>query len=656
MKDFTHKVLWEPNKEVIENSNIKKFIDYINEKEKLDIKDYFSLYEWSVNNIEKFWSLFWDFSGIIYSEKFTDVVDDLNKFPGARWFLNAKLNYAENLLRFKDDKPSFVHIKENGERREISYKELYEVVSLLHQALKKIGIKKGDRIVGYIPNIPETPISMLAGASLGAIWASCGTEVGIKGVVDRFSQIEPRVLFTVDSYSYKGKEYDNLERVKEVLKDLPSVEKVVIVPYSGKKKDVSFIKDAVYFDEFIKTESFKEIEFEQLPYEHPLFIMFSSGTTGKPKCMVQSGMGVLINHLKELILHTDLKREDVITYITSPSWMMWNWLMASLFVGSKIVLYDGNPLYPDIGRMFEIIEKEKITIFGLSATYVNYLKSTGFKAKEKYDLSSLREISQTGSPLSAEGFEYVYENIKKDLWFNSISGGTDINGCFAAGSPTLKVHAGELQARALAMKVKVYDEEGNPVYDKIGELVCEAPSPSMPLYFWGDENFKKYRATYFEFYKNKNVWRHGDYVILHSKTQGLTFFGRSDATLKIAGVRIGTSEIYNIVEEFEEIEDSLAVAKKYGEEEKLILFVKLKKGYSLNNELINKIKKELREKASPRHVPFKIIEAPDIPYTMSMKKVEIAVRNILHGMPVTNRDALINPDSLDYFYRIKDEI
>jgi len=656
MKDFTHKVLWEPNEEVIENSNIKKFIDYINEKEKLDIKDYFSLYEWSVNNIEKFWSLFWDFSGIIYSEKFTDVVDDLSKFPGARWFLNAKLNYAENLLRFKDDKPSFVHIKEDGKRREISYKELYEIVSLLHQALKKIGIRKGDRIVGYIPNIPEAPISMLAGASIGAIWASCGTEVGIKGVVDRFSQIEPKVLFTVDSYLYKGKEYDNLERVREVLKELPSVERVIIVPYSEKKKDISFIKNAVYFDEFIKTETFKEIEFEQLPYEHPLFIMFSSGTTGKPKCMVQSGMGVLINHLKELILHTDLKREDVITYITSPSWMMWNWLMASLFVGSKIVLYDGNPLYPDVGRMFEIIEKEKITVFGLSATYINYLKSTGFKPKEKYDLSSLREISQTGSPLSAEGFEYVYENIKKDLWFNSISGGTDINGCFAAGSPTLKVHAGELQARALAMKVKVYDEEGNPVYDKIGELVCEAPSPSMPLYFWRDENFKKYRATYFEFYKNKNVWRHGDYVILHSKTQGLTFFGRSDATLKIAGVRIGTSEIYNVVEEFEEIEDSLAVPKKYGEEEKLILFVKLKKGYSLDDELINKIKKELREKASPRHVPFKIKEVPDIPYTMSMKKVEIAVRNILNGMPVTNRDALINPSSLDYFYKIKDEI
>jgi acetoacetyl-CoA synthetase len=600
--------------------------------------------------------LFWDFSGIIYSEKFTDVVDDLNKFPGARWFLNAKLNYAENLLRFKDDKPSFVHIKENGERREISYKELYEVVSLLHQALKKIGIKKGDRIVGYIPNILEAPISMLAGASLGAIWASCGTEIGIKGVVDRFSQIEPKVLFTVDSYSYKGKEYDNLEKVREVLKELSSVEKVVIVPYSEKKKNISFIKNAIYFDEFIKNESFKEIEFEQLPYEHPLFIMFSSGTTGKPKCMVQSGMGVLINHLKELILHTDLKREDVITYITTPSWMMWNWLITSLFVGSKIVLYDGNPLYPDIGRMFEIIEKEKITVFGLSATYVNYLKSARFKPKDKYDLSSLREISQTGSPLSPEGFEYIYENIKKDLWLNSISGGTDINGCFAAGSPTLKVHAGELQARALAMKVKVYDEEGNPVHDKIGELVCEAPSPSMPLYFWGDESLKKYRETYFEFYKNKNVWRHGDYVILYSKTQGLTFFGRSDATLKIAGVRIGTSEIYNIVEEFKEVEDSLAVTKKYGEEEKLVLFVKLKKEYSLNDKLINKIKKELKKRGSPRHVPFKIIKVPDIPYTMNMKKVEIAVRNILHGIPVTNRYALINPDSLDYFHKIKDEI
>ncbi|MEO0254510.1 MAG: acetoacetate--CoA ligase [candidate division WOR-3 bacterium] len=650
------RVLWEPDKEIIENSNIKKFIEYVNRRENLNFKDYFSLYDFSVQNIEKFWELLWDYVSIIYSQKFSYIVDDLKNFPGAKWFLGAKFNYAENLLRLKDEKICFVEIREDGERREISYKKLYELTSLLNSALKKIGLREGDRVAAYMPNIYETPLFLLASSSLGAVWSSCGTEVGIKGVIDRFSQIEPKILFTVDSYIYKGKKYDNLERIKEILNYLPSVEKVIVVNYTNEKKDISFIKNAIYFHDFIKDEKFKDIEFIQVSYEHPLFIMFSSGTTGKPKCIVQSGMGVLINHLKELILHTDLKRSDVITYITSPSWMMWNWLMSSLFVGSKIVLYDGNPLYPDEGRMFELIEEERITIFGLSASYINHLKNNNFRAKGKYNLKTLREISQTGSPLSEEGFIFVYENIKDDLWLNSISGGTDINGCFAAGSPTLKVHAGELQGRALGMKVSVYDEKGEPIYDKVGELVCEAPSPSMPLYFWGDKDFKKYRETYFEFFKNKNVWRHGDYVILHSETQGLTFLGRSDSTLKIQGVRIGTSEIYNVVEEIKEIEDSLAVSKKYGDEERLILFVKLKKGYSLNQELIERIKRELKEKASPRHVPFKIIEAPDIPYTFNMKKVEIAVKNILNGIKITNKNSIINPSSLKFFEKTSKEI
>ncbi len=654
--EIKHRVLWNPYKKNIENSNVKKFIDYINKRENLKLKDYFSLYSFSVQNIEKFWEFFWDWSSIIYSKRFTSVLDDLKNFPGAKWFLGAKFNYAENLLRFKDKNICFIEIKENGQRSEITYKKLYEDVSLLYGALKKFGLKKDDRVVSYMPNIYETPLCLLASASLGAIWASCGTEIGIKGVVDRFSQIDPRILFTVDSYYYKGKEYDNLERVKEILKDIPSVEKVIVINYNGKKKDISFLKNSSYLDDFIKDENFKEIEFEQVTYEHPLFIMFSSGTTGKPKCMVQSGMGVLINHLKELILHTDLKRNDCITYITTPSWMMWNWLISSLFVGSKIILYDGNPLYPDEGRMFELVEKEKITILGLSASYIYHLKNNKFKAKGKFDLSSLREISQTGSPLSEQGFVYVYENIKDDLWLNSISGGTDINGCFAAGSPTLKVYSGQLQGRALAMKVNVYDDKGEPIYDKVGELVCEAPSPSMPLYFWKDDNFKKYKESYFEFYKNKNVWRHGDYVILYSKTQGLTFLGRSDSTLKIQGVRIGTSEIYNTIENIREIEDSLAVSKKYGDEERLILFIKLKKGYSLNSELVERIKRELKEKASPRHVPYKIIEAPDIPYTYNMKKVEIAVKNILNGIEITNKDSIINPSSLIFFKKISKEI
>jgi len=384
--------------------------------------------------------------------------------------------------------------------------------------------------------------------------------------------------------------------------------------------------------------------------------MFSSGTTGKPKCMVQGAGGVLINHLKELMLHTDLKREDTIMYITSCSWMMWNWLLSSLAVGATIGLYDGNPNYPDPSAMWKLIQDEKITIFGCSATYINYLRSQGVKPGKDYDLSSLREISQTGSSLSAEGFEYVYQETKKDLHFNSISGGTDINGCFAAGSPTLPVYAGELQAPALGMKVKAYDEEGNPVVDQRGELVCEAPSPSMPLHFWNDPDNERYKGAYFSFYPDKNVWRHGDYIMIHSDTGGITFFGRSDAVLKPSGVRIGTSEIYNAVEKLEEIADSVAIGQNWKGDQRVILFVKLAPGYGLTEDLKNKIKKTLRENASPRHVPALIVEVADVPYTFSMKKVEIAVTNIIHGRPVLNRDALINPESLDYFEKILPEL
>ncbi len=650
-----HKVLWEPPKSIIERANIKKFINFLNEKYNLNIKDYFGLYDFSIRDIPFFWRNLWDFTQIKYKEKFKEVVDDLNKFPGALWFKGARLNYAENMLRFSDEKIAISYIREDGNKKEISYKDLYGIVSKTKKVMKKLGIKKGERVVALMPNMIETAIFMLSCASCGAIWASSGMESGINALIDRFSQIQPKLLFTTDFYLYKGKIYDNIERIEEIFKNITSIEKIIIVPYFEKKKSIS-LKNCLYFDELIEKEKIYEIDFEPTEYEDPLFIMFSSGTTGKPKCIVQSGIGVLINHLKELYLHTDLKEDDVITYITTPSWMMWNWLLSSLFFHVKIILYDGNPFYPDIGRMFKIIEDERITIFGLSASYINYLKSHNFNPKENYDLSSLREISQTGSPLGEEGFEYVYKNIKDDLWLNSISGGTEINGCFVAGSPTLKVHAGEVQAKALGMKVNIYDENGNPVIDEVGELVCEAPSPSMPLYFLNDPDFKKYKETYFEFYKNKNVWRHGDYVIFYSKTKGLKFFGRSDATLKIRGVRIGTSEIYNVLENVEEIEDSLAVSKKYKDEDEIILFVKMKKGYKFGKGIEEKIRKILREKASPRHIPYKIIEVPDIPYTINMKKVEIAVKKILEGEMIINKENLINPEALNYFEKIREKI
>jgi len=444
-----------------------------------------------------------------------------------------------------------------------------------------------------------------------------------------------------------------LIKAAEITKGIPSLEKVIVVGYREMKPDISYIPKSVLWTDFLAKEEQLEIKFQQVPFNHPILIMFSSGTTGKPKCIVQ-GVGILINQLKELVLHTDLKRKDRIFYIATCSWMMWNWLLSSLAIGATVVLYDGNPNYPDLGAMWKVIQDEKITIFGISASYIHFLRSQGFKPKEHYDLSSLQEISQTGSALSVEGFEYAYQAIKEDLHFNSISGGTDINGCFAIGSPTLPVYAGELQRPGLGMKVKCYDEKGDAVVDQMGELVCEAPSPSMPLYFWNDPNNEKYKEAYFSVYPD--VWRHGDFVIIHSDTKGITFLGRSDAVIKPSGVRIGTAEIYRQVENLQQIADSLAIGQQWKGDQRLILFVKLAEGYSLTNELKNKIKKTLRENASPRHVPARIIWVPDIPYTLNMKKVEIAVTNIIHGKPVSNRDALINPESLDYYRDILPEL
>jgi acetoacetyl-CoA synthetase len=525
-------------------------------------------------------------------------------------------------------------------------------VARLAESLRKMGISPGDRVAAYMPNMMETAIAMLASTSIGATWSSCATDIGPGGVLDRFGQIEPKVLFTVDGYFYKAKPFSSLSNAAEIAKGIPSIEKVVVTSYTQEKPDISDIPNFVHFEDFLSEKRGLEIQFEQLPFDHPVFIMFSSGTTGKPKCLVQGAGGILINQLKELILQTDLKREDIHFFITTCSWMMWNWMHTSLATGNTLILYDGNPNHPDPGAMWRLIQDEKVTMFGTSASYINFIKSQGLKPGKDYDLSSLKEIWQTGSPLSPEGFEYVYQEIKKDLWFNSSAGGTDINGCFFTGSPTSPVYAGELQFPALAMKVNVYDENGNPVVDKEGELVCEAPAPSMPLYFWNDPDNKKYKDAYFDVYPN--VWRHGDFIVINSKTGGATFHGRSDAVLKPSGVRIGTAEIYNQVEKLQEIADSLAIGQNWKGDQRIILFVKLAEGYQLTDELKGKIKKTLREKASPRHVPAKIIETPDIPYTHNMKKVESSVTNILHGKPVLNRDALSNPESLDFYENLKE--
>jgi len=642
--------IWKPSEERIKNANMTRFIEFVNKRYNKKFNGYFELYDWSITDIPDFWAAVWNFVGIKASKQYDRVVEDLSVFPGTKWFPGAELNFAENLLRYRDNKVAFIFKCETKPSVYITYEELYRIVGRLASALKRIGVKKGDRVVAYMPNMPETAIAMLAATSIGATWASCGSELGVQAVIDRFSQIEPKVLFTVDGYLYKNKPFQMLGDVKEVVESVPSLEKVVVVPYVGEKPDVSTIKGGVLYKDFLGEGTTEEITFEQVPFNHPVYIMFSSGTTGKPKCMVQGVGGILLNHLKELIIHADLKRDDTIIYMTAPSWMMWNWLISALAVGSRIVLFDGNPGYPDLGTMWKLIDDEKITFFGTSATYINLLKSEGFKPKEKYNLGSLKSIGQTGSPLSADGFEFVYQHIKGDVHFNSLSGGTDINGCFVIGSPVLPVYAGELQSPALGMKVKAYDEKGTPIYDKQGELVCEAPAPSMPLYFWNDPDMKKYKDAYFAVYPN--VWRHGDYIVFHSDTKGITFLGRSDAILKPSGVRIGTAEIYNIVETFPEIADSVAIGQNWEGDQRVLLFVKLAPGATLTDELKNKIKIALRDKASPRHVPAMIIDIPDIPYTFNMKKVESAITNIVNGRAVTNRDALVNPQSLDYFEKI----
>jgi len=643
------KLVWEPTEQRRRNASITRFIDFVNKRYRHSFNSYQELYDWSVDRMPDFWASVWDFVGVKASRRYEVVVDDVTRMPGARWFIGAKLNFAENLLRYRDEQTAFVFRGETQRAARMSYAELYESVAQLARSLRDVGLKPGDRVAAYMPNMIETAVAMLASTSIGAVWASCATDIGAAAAIERFGQIEPRVLFTVDGYFYKGKPFNTLSNAAEIANNIPSIEKVILVGYREDKPDISPIRDSVHYVDFL-AQGATEIRFEQLPADHPVFIMFSSGTTGKPKCLVQGAAGILVNQLKELIIHTDLKRDDVHFFITTCSWMMWNWMLTSLATGNTIILYDGNPAYPGPGAVWELIQDEKVTMFGCSASYINYLRSEGLKPAQDYDLSSLKQIWQTGSPLSVEGFEYVYREIKKDLHFNSSAGGTDINGCFFTGSPIQPVYAGELQGPGLGMKVKAYDEDGHPVYDRQGELVCEAAAPPMPLYFWNDPDNKKYREAYFGVYPG--VWRHGDYIVMHSDTGGATFCGRSDSVLKPSGVRIGTSEIYNVVEELPEVADSVAIGQVWEGDQRVLLFVRLAPGFQLTQDLENKIRRSLREKASPRHVPARIIEVPDIPYTMNMKKVESAVTNLVQERPVLNRDALVNPQSLDYYEKI----
>lgn len=638
---------WKPTEQQITNCNMYKFMQSVNARYDLRMTSYDQLYQWSIENIPHFWQHFWQYADVQCSNTCDEVLDDPNKMPYAKWFTGATLNFAQNLLRFRDDRLAIIFKGEGQTPVKITYARLYNEVAKVAKSLKDLGVKKGDRVAGFMPNMPETIIAMLAATSLGAVWSSCSPDFGIKGVLDRFGQVKPKVLFTVNGYYFKGKQFNLLEKVVSILKELPEIEKIIVTTYTDDRPDLSSLANAVLFDEFKSQEESLEIAFEQLPFDHPLYIMFTSGTTGLPKCMVQSAGGILLHHLKELMLHTDLKPDDNIFYFTTCGWMMWNWLVSSLAVGATVVLFDGNPFYPEPGTLWELAQDEKITIFGTSAAYIHALLNTNIKPAKQYNLTSLRILLSTGSPLSEEGFDFVYNHVKRDLQLSSISGGSDINGCFALGNPMLPVYAGQIQSRALAMKVLAFDENGCPVYDQKGELVCTAAFPSMPIGFWNDPDGSKYHRAYFDIYPG--IWRHGDYIEIKSDTGGVIVYGRSDTTLNPGGVRIGTAEIYSQVDRLDSIADSLVVGQKWKNDVRVVLFVKMQQDHTLTEELKNTIKQSIRNNVSPRHVPAKIIPVADIPYTINMKKVELAVKNIIEGNPVTNRDALANPEALDLY-------
>ncbi|MDJ0817866.1 MAG: acetoacetate--CoA ligase [Desulfobacterales bacterium] len=640
------KLLWKPTEEQIQSSNMYRFMNFINEKYNQEFDDYAPLYKWSIDNIPDFWSAMWEFADIIVSKPYTAVIDDVSKMPGAKWFDGARLNFAENLLRYRDDRVALIFKGEGQPATRMTYAELYAEVARVAMALKDCGVVAGDRVVGFVPNMPAAIIAMLAATSLGATWSSCSPDFGIKGVLDRFGQIKPKVLFTANGYFFKGKKLDSLDRIGNIIKELPSIEKVVVVPYTEQEPDISAIPNAVHYESFKSSEPDLDIEFEQLPFDHPLYIMYSSGTTGLPKCMVQSAGGILIHHLKELMLHTNLSREDTIFYFSTCGWMMWNWLTSSLAVGASLVLFDGNPFHPHPGALWEMAQDEKITVFGTSAGYIAALINADVKPRETYDLTPLRAVLSTGSPLSIEGFEYIYNEVKADLQLASISGGTDLNGCFALGNPLGPVYAGELQCRGLAMDVRAFDAEAKEIVNQEGELVCCKPFPSMPIYFWEDPDGTKYHKAYFDVYPN--IWRHGDYVTVTDRG-GVVMLGRSDATLNPGGVRIGTAEIYRQVEQMDDIDDSVVIGQNWNNDVRVVLFVKLAEGVELTDELKNKIKQTIRTNASPRHVPAKIVSVPAVPYTLNMKKVELAVKKVVEGRPVLNKDALSNPEALDYY-------
>ena len=635
--------IWQPSDDRVRQTNMAHFMEAVEEDWNVTIDDFQELYRFSIAEKERFWTSLKDFAGVIAETWGNEVLVDGDKMPGAKWFPGARLNFAENLLRRRDTADALVFWGEDRVRRRLSYAELYDQASRLAQALRGAGLKAGDRVGAMMPNVPETLIAMLATTSLGGIWSSCSPDFGVQGVLDRFGQIEPRVLFAADGYFYNGKSHDIRAKLAQILDALPSVEHAIVVPYVAEAPSLDGLPGAVGLADFVDGFAPGDIDFERLPFDHPLYILYSSGTTGVPKCIVHGAGGTLLQHLKEHMLLCDIKPDDRVFYFTTCGWMMWNWLASVLACQATLLLYDGAPVYPDANVLFDYADAEGMTLFGTSAKFIDAVNKAGLAPIDTHRLDTLKTMTSTGSPLVPEGFEFVYEKIKKDFHLVSMSGGTDIIACFVGGNPMAPVWPGEIQAPALAMNVQVFNENGRPVVGEKGELVCTETFPSLPIGFWNDPGDAKYRAAYFE--KFPGVWAHGDWVEF-TEHGGMIIHGRSDATLNPGGVRIGTAEIYRQVEKLDEVVESIVVGQEWDNDTRIVLFVVLRDGLALDDDLAQKIRKQVRAECSPRHVPAKIIQVADIPRTKSGKITELAVRDVVHGKPVKNKEALANPEAL----------
>jgi len=635
--------LWSPTGEI---TRLSEFRQALAAGQGVPLPDYEALHAFSVAEPEVFWRAVWEFTGVLGSEPSDRILESGTEFTDTRWFPDGTLNFAENLLRCRDDRTALIGVTEAGARRALTYAELHREAGRLASAMHAFGIRPGDRVAGYLPNLIETVVAMLATTWLGAIWSSCSPDFGTNGVCDRFGQISPRLLFVADGYVYGGKRIDCLEKVAEIRSRIDNIEQIVVVPAINEQPDLEVLDCARLYDDFLSEPEVAPPPFARLPFDHPLYIMYSSGTTGRPKCIVHGAGGTLLQHLKEHQLHVDLRPEDVLFYFTTCGWMMWNWLVSGLATGCTVVLYEGSPFAREGDCLLDLIDQEAVSVFGTSAKYLASLESVGIKPAATHGLKQLRTILSTGSPLNPGSYDFVYAHFKSEVALCSISGGTDIISCFVLGNPDAPIYRGEIQCRGLGMAVEIWNDSGEPVIGQKGELVCVHPFPSMPIGFWEDPDGSRYRAAYFE--RFPGVWAHGDYGEL-TERQGFVIHGRSDAVLNPGGVRIGTAEIYRQVERIDEVIDSVVIGQDWAGDVRVVLFVVLREGLELTQALANQIRRVIRTNATPRHVPEVVVQVPDVPRTISGKIVELAVRNVVHGRPVTNLDALANPEALDAF-------